>query len=371
MAIYHLCAKLVSRKAGRSSVAAAAYRAGERIIDSRTGEVHDYTKKRGIDHRELLMPDGSDWQPERAELWNAVEVKNKRMDAQVAREFVVALPAELSADERKALALDFARGIADEYGIAADVCIHRPGGKGDERNYHAHILTTTNRIEGRGLGNKARELDLVAHNMAGNVGKANAIDHLRQEWESRCNSALERAGRSVRIDHRTLKAQGIDRVPQPHLGPAGTAIERKGRGESHIRRRHAARTAPAAELARLDRQIGALEGEVRDAERESQAAAAERAEAERTRREIRAALEVRAAAEARAAAQARAAAEAARASAQAPAQASAQANPVATAQQKIVQAFQERMLRGFAPSAPAADPDPDQDDQDDQDAPHG
>ena len=113
MAIYHLSAKLISRKAGRSATAAAAYRAGERIVDTRTGEIHDYAKKRGIKHAELILPRTTDWRPTRAELWNAVESKNKRADAQVAREFVIALPDELDASQRKQLALSVAREIAD------------------------------------------------------------------------------------------------------------------------------------------------------------------------------------------------------------------------------------------------------------------
>ena len=113
MGIYHFSAKLISRKAGRSATAAAAYRAGEKIIDERTGEIHDYAKKRGIDHNELILPSTTDWRPTRAELWNAVEAKNKRADAQVAREFVIALPDELDASQRKQLALSVAREIAD------------------------------------------------------------------------------------------------------------------------------------------------------------------------------------------------------------------------------------------------------------------
>lgn len=224
MAIYHLSAKLISRKAGRSSTAAAAYRAGERIVDERTGEVHDYTRKASVDHAEIVMPSTSDWRPTRAELWNTVERKNKRADAQVAREFEVALPVELSAEDRQRLAVDFAHEIADSYGIAADVAIHHQNGE----NPHAHILTTTNRIDGNQLGNKARELDLVAHNMAGKVGQENEIDRLRESWEKHANLALERAGQGARIDHRTLEAQGIDRIPQIHIGAKVAEMEARG-----------------------------------------------------------------------------------------------------------------------------------------------
>jgi hypothetical protein len=225
MAIYHLSAKLISRKDGRSSTAAAAYRAGERIVDERTGEIHDYTQKRGIDHAELVMPSSAgDWRPTRAELWNAVERKNKRADAQVAREFELALPIELSAAERQQLAVTFAREVADRYGVAADVAIHHQDGE----NPHAHILTSTNRIEGQQLGNKARELDLVAHNMGGKIGQKNEVDHLRESWERHVNLALEKAGHTARIDHRTLEAQGIERIPQIHIGAKVAEMEARG-----------------------------------------------------------------------------------------------------------------------------------------------
>ena len=237
MAIYHLSAQIISRKAGRSSTAAAAYRAGERIVDERTGEIHDFTRKGGVSHTEIVMPSGSDWAPTRSELWNAVEAKNKRADSQVAREFLVALPDELDQNQRRELALAFARELADKYQIAADVCIHAPGREGDQRNHHAHILTSTNKVQGHGFGNKARELDFVAHNMAGKVGQANEIDLVRERWEQLANQALEKAGQEARIDHRSLEAQGItDRAPGVHLGPTATAIERSGR-ESDVGRR--------------------------------------------------------------------------------------------------------------------------------------
>ncbi len=272
MAIYHLSAKLISRKAGRSATAAAAYRTAERIVDERTGEVHDYTKKRGVEHAEVVMPTGADWTPGRAELWNAVEAKNKRADAQIAREFVVALPDELTPEARRGLAVRFAREIADTYQVAADVCIHLPSKEGDNRNHHAHILTTTNTVQGQGLGNKARALDLVAHNMGGGTGTANAIDKLRQVWADLANQALERAGRAERIDHRSLEAQGIGRPPSQHVGPAVSGMARRGApsevaqrmGEQFTSRLYAAQAIDRIER-ELDRSILDLSGELADA----------------------------------------------------------------------------------------------------------
>ncbi|MBP7502700.1 MAG: MobA/MobL family protein [Aquabacterium sp.] len=278
MAIYHLSAKLISRKAGRSATAAAAYRAGERIVDTRTGEIHDYAKKRGIKHAELILPRTTDWRPTRAELWNAVESKNKRADAQVAREFVVALPDDLSPAQRTRLALDFAHEVADRYGVAADVAIHRPDRQGDQRNHHAHILTSTNRVEGYGFGNKVRELDLVAHNMGGKLGQDNAIDHLRQRWAELANAALEHAGHAERIDHRSHAEIGIEDVPTRHHGPTVTAIERRG-GHSRVAEaqrlarqaiQKAAQAAKADLAGQTDPEIAQLEKTLQDAQAERQ-----------------------------------------------------------------------------------------------------
>lgn len=226
MAIYHLAAKLISRKAGRSATAAAAYRAAERIHDERTGLTHDYTRKRGVEHRELMLPHGLD--AGRSAFWNAVELKNKRANSRVAREFEIALPAELSAEQRQALARQFAGLLVERYGIAADVCLHAPHRDGDQRNFHAHILTSDNVVNADGsLGNKCRDLDGVARTMAGD--SRNAIDELREEWGRMANEALERAGRTERVDHRNHALRMIDAEPTEHQGPKVTHIERKAR----------------------------------------------------------------------------------------------------------------------------------------------
>lgn len=231
MAIFHLHAQIISRKAGRSSTAACAYRSGERVIDRRTGEIHDYSRKRGVLHKQIVMPKSTDWKPTREELWNAVEEKNKRADAQVAREFVVALPDELSFEQQVELAECFGSELAEQYQIGVDYAMHDAGKDGDKRNKHVHFLTTTNIVQGHGLGNKQRELDLIAHTQTKEkYGTANAIDRVRERWEALANEALAKAGNEARIDRRTLEEQGIDdRLPQMHLGPTATAIERKGK----------------------------------------------------------------------------------------------------------------------------------------------
>jgi hypothetical protein len=233
MAVYHFSAKTVSRSAGRSSTAAAAYRSGERIVDERTGEIHDYTRKGGVVDSLVVLPQGGTMN--RAELWNKVEAHHKRGDATVAREFVVALPAELDAAQRQELARTYARELADRYGVGVDLNVHAPGKEGDQRNHHAHILLTACYCGPTGvLGKKAVELDPI-HCQRQKL--PNVVEVERERWESIANQALEKAGQEVRIDHRSLEAQGItDRLPGVHLGPTATAIERSGR-ESDIARR--------------------------------------------------------------------------------------------------------------------------------------
>lgn len=223
MASFHLSVKTVSRSAGRSATAAAAYRAGERIADQRTGLVHDYTRKGGVNLAQIVLPpDAPEWAGDRSKLWNAAESAENRKNSVVAREFEVALPAELPAKWREALALDFARELSQEHKVAADVSVHEPNREGDQRNHHAHILLTTRRLTADGLAGKTRELD---DRSTGKVGQ------WRERWAELQNERLRDFGRDERVDHRSLKAQGKDRPAEVHLGPKASAMERRG-GES-------------------------------------------------------------------------------------------------------------------------------------------
>ena len=220
MAIFHCQAKAISRAAGRSATAAAAYRAGVCLQDERTGEVHDYTRKKGVEHSEIITPDGST--TTREQLWNAAESAEKRKDAKVAREWEIALPEELTNEERIEVAREFAKAVSATYGVAADLCIHAPGKDGDQRNHHAHILTTTRSYQNGQLGGKTRVLDSPKTS-----GKE--VESMRRVWADIANRALEKAGHEARIDPRSLKNQGIeDRKPTRHMGPAATAMERRG-----------------------------------------------------------------------------------------------------------------------------------------------
>jgi hypothetical protein len=258
MAIYHLSVKAISRSAGRSATAAAAYRAGCKIADERTGEIHDYTRKRGVESADLVLPDGApEWASHRPRLWNAAELAEKRKDACVAREFEVALPAELSPAERRRLAVDFAKEMANREGCAVDVAIHAPGREGDNRNFHAHILRTTRKVEADGLGAK---LDTEK---AGRK-RVDDLEAVRTLWANLTNERLRENGIEAQVDHRSLKAQGIEREPTRHLGPAASGYERRT-GEPSWKRQEFEREA-AERLARA-KAVGELERQGREADR--------------------------------------------------------------------------------------------------------
>jgi hypothetical protein len=232
MAIFHACTKPISRASGRSAVAAAAYRSGTELTDERTGLTHDFTRKGGVESANTFLPDGST--VDREHLWNAAEGAEKRKDARTAREWEVALPAELSKEQRQELAHGFARELASRYGVAADCAIHAPGKEGDQRNYHAHILTTTRLVissDENGqvqMGDKS-DLELSDKKLAerGLCTGADQIKSLREEWANRCNASLERAQVTERVDHRSHAERGIETEPGRHLGPAGTALQRE------------------------------------------------------------------------------------------------------------------------------------------------
>ncbi|WP_069335676.1 MobQ family relaxase [Sphingobium yanoikuyae] len=219
MASFHLAVKAIGRSAGRSATAAAAYRAGVEITDERTGLVHDYTRKQGVEHSELVLPtDAPEWAADRERLWNAAELAEVRKNATVAREYEIALPVELSADERRELALGLAREISERHGVAVDVSIHAPGREGDQRNHHAHLLTTTRRLGPEGLGEKTRELDQK---------QSGEVERWRERWADMQNVALERAGIDAQVDHRSHQRRGIEQEPTAHMGPSAMAIERR------------------------------------------------------------------------------------------------------------------------------------------------
>jgi ATP-dependent exoDNAse (exonuclease V) alpha subunit len=234
MAIYHLSVKPISRKDGRSATAAAAYRAAEKIHDQTTDQTFDYTRKRGVEHTEIVLPTEAarhdiNWPRDRQQLWNAAEAAENRSNSRVAREYELALPHELNRAQRIELVRAFSTDVADRYGIAVDFAIHAPHRHGDERNHHAHVLTTTRTIEAGGLGDKSEIEWSDGNRRKAGLGPAKEeITAIRGRWEALTNEYLKEQGIEARIDHRSLEAQGIEREPQSHLGPAVSSMERRG-----------------------------------------------------------------------------------------------------------------------------------------------
>src|SRR5258708_29090719 len=159
MAIYFLNLKTFGRSNNSSAVSAAAYRAGERIRDERTGKTYDHSDRQDVLHKEILLPsqfaaDDMAWARDRANLWNTAEGAENREDTRVAREYLVALPIELSAAARIGLVSGFSRELVERDGFAVGVAVHAPRdvpGSGP-RNFHAHLLATTRRVTPAGLG---------------------------------------------------------------------------------------------------------------------------------------------------------------------------------------------------------------------------
>jgi hypothetical protein len=277
MAIFHLSTKPVSRSQGRSAPAAAAYRAGAKVQDLATRQVFDYSRKRGIEHSEIVLSTDAarrdiNWARDRQALWNAAERAEKRKDARVAREYEIALPHELDKGRRIALVRAFASEIANRYGVAVDFSLHLPHREGDGRNYHAHVLATTRQVEADGLGAKASiewsDQDRGKKRLGPAKGEVVAI---RELWSGLVNEHLKERGTSARIDHRTLEAQGIDRMPGTHLGVAVWGLERRGietrvglRVREQQRQETQRRLERAAELGRLARERSQIEKSILD-----------------------------------------------------------------------------------------------------------
>ena len=242
MAIFMASTKSVSRAKGQSAIAAAAYRAGDKLLDEDKdhGKLHDYEKRSGVLSADIILPTalaGGDIG--RAELWNMAERNETRKNSRVAREWLVALPHELSEQDRKALAHDFARTLADRYQVIADCAIHVPTDKEIERgasplNFHAHILLTTRTAtiddDGKIYLTKDKadsEISDDDRRKKGLPRMSAEIKTVRELWEHTANKVLEAKGHHL-IDSRSYKSQGIDLVPQIKMGKDATHMERKG-----------------------------------------------------------------------------------------------------------------------------------------------
>ena len=228
MAIYRCEIKAISRKDGRNIVASAAYRAGVILSDicdffTKANKRHDYSRKQGVVTAGIILPALAPKAfADRQTLWNAQERAENRKNSRVAREALIALPHELTDAQREQAVKNYANHIVNRYSVACDYAIHRPDKKGDSRNHHAHILFTTRRITKDGFTEKTRKLD-------DKTTGAEEIKHLQTAWQDICNDALAEAQLKQRVDCRSLKEQGIQRLPEPKQGAVATKMERQGK----------------------------------------------------------------------------------------------------------------------------------------------
>lgn len=242
MAIYHCTVKIVKRSQGRSAVAAAAYRSGTKLVNEWDGMSHDYTRKGGIVHAEILLPSRAPPEfSDRSTLWNSVELNEKSRDAQLAREIEIALPVELNWQEQLNLVRAYVKENFVSAGMCADFALHDKG----DGNPHAHILLTMRPLTEEGKwGAKCRKVyDLDEHGERIPDGKGGLKNHRedttdwndkgnverwRSAWAAACNRALEQAGRPERVDHRSYKRQGVKQLPSVHMGVAASQMEWRG-----------------------------------------------------------------------------------------------------------------------------------------------
>ena len=242
IAIYHCSIKIVSRGKGKSAVAAAAYRSGEKLTNEWDGLTHDYTKKGGVVHSEILLPAHAPPAfSDRSTLWNSVELSEKSNNAQLAREVEIALPVELSREEQTRLVREYCSSQFVSKGMIADFNLHDTGGG----NPHAHILLTMRPLDEKGAWlpkskkeyvldengekirlpsgrYKTRKVDLVDWNNRENA------EVWRRAWADLANEFLAQNNRPERIDHRSYERQGIEQIPTVHVGVSATQMEKKG-----------------------------------------------------------------------------------------------------------------------------------------------
>ena len=242
IAIYHCNIGIVSRGKGKSAVAAAAYRSGEKITNEWDGMTHDYTRKRGVVHTEILLPPHAPPSfSDRSTLWNSVELYEKAGNAQLAREIDAALPIELSREEQIRLVREYCSSQFVSRGMCVDFAIHDT----DSGNPHCHIMLTMRPLDERGAwaAKSKKEYDLDENgerirlpsgrykthkvDLTGWNDKGNAL-LWRKAWADISNAYLERAGHPERIDYRSNAERGIDELPTVHMGVAACQMEKKG-----------------------------------------------------------------------------------------------------------------------------------------------
>jgi len=255
MAIFHLSAKVISRGKGQSAIAAAAYRSGERLYDEQAAQQKYYpSRDERIVFTDIMAPkDAPEWAHDRDELWNRAERAEKRKDAQLAREIEVSLPHELNDRQREWLIKDFAREEFVRKGYAVDIAIHAPDRTSDDRNYHAHLMVTMRTLGPEGFAAK-KDPDM---------NRREQLGEWREKWAHLANRHLERHGHEARIDHRSLKEQGIDREATVHLGYAANEMAQRGAQSDKMDalRDILARNEIRVDMKAIERELSALESE--------------------------------------------------------------------------------------------------------------
>lgn len=243
MAIYHCSIKIISRGKGKSAVAAAAYRAGEQITNEHDGVTHDYTRKGGIVHTEILLPDHAPAEyADRNLLWNAVEKIEKAKNAQLAREIEIALPQELTREQGFSLVREYVKHNFVSAGMCADFAIHDK----QDGNPHAHIMLTMRPFDERGAWGAKQKKEYILDKDGNKIydpkkrqykcksipatdwNEQTKAEEWRAAWAEICNQYLEQNGHAERIDHRSYERQGIDQIPTVHLGVAAFQMEKRG-----------------------------------------------------------------------------------------------------------------------------------------------
>ncbi|MBH8382407.1 MobA/MobL family protein [Acinetobacter baumannii] len=225
MAIYHFSVKTISRGNGRSAVACAAYRSGEKLVCDFYGKEQDYTKKTGVEFTEIYAPKNTNTELlNRQTLWNQVEKAERRKDALLAREFEIAFPSELNAEQRKKMLNELCQNLVKKYGVIVDAAIHAPhtDSGSDERNYHAHIMFTTRSINEHGDFSAKKYRDFSRDN------GTETVSHWRESFAELCNHHLEQNGFDERVDHRSYQDQESDLEATQHEGPQATYLRRRG-----------------------------------------------------------------------------------------------------------------------------------------------
>ena len=225
MANYHMSIKIFSRGKGASAVQKAAYRAADKFKSEYDGEIHDYTKKKGVIHTEILLPENAlDEYINREILWNSVEQNERYINAQLAREIEISLPNELTQQQNIELARKFAQEVLVDEGMVADICVHDK----NDGNIHAHIMCSMRPINEDGTwGQKSQRVDGIKVPTV-DWNDREKSEYWRRKWAEYQNEALKKYNHQARVDHRSYQRQEIEQVPTVHLGPEATWMERRG-----------------------------------------------------------------------------------------------------------------------------------------------